>query len=88
AHLGRGRRVAIVGALAHREWTDQAGERRQRWLVKASTVTFLDRPNGPGRGVERAPAADSVSSASVGDDRPLTASARGAAGAAMEDGRR
>ncbi len=48
AHLGRGRHVAVVGSLAYREWTDQAGERRQRWLVKASTVTFLDRPNHAG----------------------------------------
>lgn len=88
AHLGRGRHVAIVGSLAHREWTDQTGERRQRWLVKASTVTFLDRPKGPGRGPERSLEADPVDSASEGDDRHLTASGRGAAAGAMEDGRR
>lgn len=49
AHLARGRHVAVVGSLVYREWTDQpTGERRQRWLVKASTVTFLDRPNQAG----------------------------------------
>ena len=47
AHLERGRHVAVAGSLAYREWTDQASERRQRRLVKASAVTFRDRPMGP-----------------------------------------
>ena len=87
AHLGRGRHVAIVGSLAHREWTDQAGERRQRWLVKASSVTFLDRPNHVGRGRGPSLETDGVSSARGADDGHLAGSRRGVARAATEDAR-
>jgi single-strand DNA-binding protein len=44
AHLARGRHVAVAGSLAHTEWTDRNGERLDRWFIRASQVTFLDRP--------------------------------------------
>ncbi|MDP9388981.1 MAG: single-stranded DNA-binding protein [Actinomycetota bacterium] len=96
AHLERGRHVAVVGSLAYREWTDQAGERRQRWLVKASTVTFLDRRNhaGAGRGstsgtpARPAPQVDAVDSTGAAGDGHFAASGVGTSGAAREDGRR
>jgi len=43
-HLRCGRRVALVGSLAYRQWTDGVGQQRHRWLVKASIVTILDPP--------------------------------------------
>ena len=43
-HLRCGRRVALVGSLAYRQWTDAGGQQRHRWLVKASIVTILDPP--------------------------------------------
>lgn len=87
AHLGRGRHVAVAGSLAHREWTDGAGERRERWLVKASTVTFLDPPSHP-RGGHGPPPEGDLSSSAEGADRHLARSGTPAAGAGMEDGRR
>ena len=87
-HLERGRHVAVVGSLAHREWTDQAGERRERWLLKASTVTFLDPPNQPRRGLGEPAEKDGISSSRDGDDRHYAASGTPAAGAGMESGRR
>lgn len=88
AHLAKGRHVAIVGSLAHREWTNQTGDRRERWLVKASTVTFLDRPNQPtqdrGSSLETA----AVSQAGEAADHHLTASTRAANGAGAGSGRR
>ena len=45
AHLARGRHVAVCGSLAHSQWTDRAGERRERWFIRADQVTFLDRPH-------------------------------------------
>lgn len=44
AYLARGRHVAVVGSLARREWTNGTGGRHERWLLKASAVTFIDRP--------------------------------------------
>lgn len=43
-HLARGRRVAVWGALEHEEWTTNDGERRERLVVVASRVEFLDPP--------------------------------------------
>lgn len=46
ACLVRGRHVAVVGSLGRRAWTNGTGGRHERWLLKASAVTFLDRPDG------------------------------------------
>jgi len=48
AHLARGRHVAVAGALAHAQWNDRNGERRERWFIRATKVTFLDRPKAAG----------------------------------------
>jgi single-strand DNA-binding protein len=45
-HLRKGRRVGVVGRLAHEEWESQAGERRQRLTIVAREVDFLDAPAG------------------------------------------
>lgn len=83
-HLARGRHVAVVGSLASREWTDQAGERRQRWLVKASTVTFLDRPTDRVRG-----SSPEVTSPTMeGDEDHVGACVRGTSEVAPGNGRR
>lgn len=86
AHLARGRHVAVVGSLASREWTDQAGERRQRWLVKASTVTFLDRPKDRGRGRGLSP--EVPSSTMQGEENHIAAGVRGTSEVAPGNGRR
>jgi single-strand DNA-binding protein len=44
AHLARGRHIAVSGTLAHTQWTDRVGERRERWFIRAAQVTFLDSP--------------------------------------------
>ena len=41
-YLYKGRRVAVVGRLEHREWTDPDGEPRSRHEVVADHVEFLD----------------------------------------------
>jgi single-strand DNA-binding protein len=43
-HLRAGRRVAITGALVAEEYTSRTGERVTRCYVRATGVTFLDRP--------------------------------------------
>ena len=43
-HLRRGRRVAVVGRLDHRRWTDDTGARRERHEVLADSVHYLDAP--------------------------------------------
>lgn len=43
-HLRRGRRVAVVGRLDHRRWTDDSGARRERHEVLADHVEWLDAP--------------------------------------------
>lgn len=43
-HLRRGRRVAVVGRLDHRRWTDDSGARRERHEVLADSVDWLDAP--------------------------------------------
>ena len=48
AHLARGRHVGVAGALAHVQWNGRDGERRERWFIRATKVTFLDRPRAAG----------------------------------------
>lgn len=43
-HMVKGRRVAVVGRLEHREWTDDDGGKHQRHEVVANEVDFLDAP--------------------------------------------
>lgn len=43
-HLARGRRVAVWGSLEHEEWTTTDGGRRDRLVVVARRVEFLDPP--------------------------------------------
>ena len=57
-HLARGRRVAVWGSLEHEEWATADGERRDRLVVVASRVEFLDSP--PARVVKRSAEADGV----------------------------
>ncbi|HVM02845.1 MAG TPA: single-stranded DNA-binding protein [Acidimicrobiales bacterium] len=58
-HLRRGRRVAVVGRLDHRRWTDDSGARRERHEVVADHVEWLDAPaaDRSGDGDPAAPAA-------------------------------
>jgi single-stranded DNA-binding protein len=44
-HLHSGRRVAVSGPLLCQEYVTRAGERATRWLCRANSVTFLDRPD-------------------------------------------
>lgn len=44
-HLSDGRRVAVSGQLAHRQFVSRSGEKVDVWLAKARNVTFLDRPS-------------------------------------------
>lgn len=41
-HLYQGRRVAVVGRLEHREWTDGQGIRHSLHEIVADAVDFLD----------------------------------------------
>jgi single-strand DNA-binding protein len=43
-HLARGRRVAVWGSLEHEQWTTKRGARRERLVVLATRVEFLDPP--------------------------------------------
>ena len=46
-HLEKGRRVSVLGRLAHDQWQTEDGQRRQRHYIVATNVEFLDpRPNG------------------------------------------
>ena len=46
-HLTKGRRVAVVGRLEFRRWTDAQGATHSKHEVVASEVDFLDRaPKG------------------------------------------
>lgn len=44
-HLGRGRRVGVIGRLEQQQWTDKtSGTNRERLVVVAETIEFLDSP--------------------------------------------
>jgi single-stranded DNA-binding protein len=43
-HLRAGRHVAVAGRLICEEYVTRAGEKVTRWYTRATTVTFLDRP--------------------------------------------
>ena len=49
-HLTKGRRIAISGRWAQREFLDRSDQRRQVDYVIAHDITYLDPPrrNGPG----------------------------------------
>ena len=44
-HLRSGRHVAVAGPLLCEQFATRAGERATRWFTRATTVTFLDRPD-------------------------------------------
>jgi single-strand DNA-binding protein len=56
-HLLRGRRVAVQGRLEHEEWTGPDG-RRERLVVVADRVQFLDPPSARRQAAARAEAPD------------------------------
>ncbi len=43
-YLAKGRLVAIVGRLSQSQWTDEAGNRRERLEVVGTRVTYLSTP--------------------------------------------
>jgi single-strand DNA-binding protein len=48
-HLAKGRRIAVAGRLAWREWQADDGARREAVQVIAASVQYLDPPrNGDG----------------------------------------
>jgi single-strand DNA-binding protein len=57
-HLRKGRTVRAVGSLVHDTWTDSAGQRRDRWLVRAERVAFV---NSGSHGDDHAGRADATS---------------------------
>lgn len=44
-HLTKGRLVAVRGRLEHEEWISPEGRRRERVLLSADEVEFLERPS-------------------------------------------
>jgi single-stranded DNA-binding protein len=44
-HLRAGRHVAIAGPLVCEDYVTRAGEKVTRWFTRATSVTFLDRPD-------------------------------------------
>ena len=57
-HLSKGRRVAIVGRLEFRRWTDAEGAGHSRHEVVASEVQYLDPPRRGAAPAEPAYAGD------------------------------
>ncbi len=50
-HLARGRRVGVTGRLEQQQWTDkQSGTNRERLVVVADSIEFLDAPRRDGDG--------------------------------------
>ena len=47
-YMAQGRRVAVVGRLEYREWTDNEGGRHSKHEVVAHQVDFLDKPRAGG----------------------------------------
>ena len=45
SHLRQGRHVAVNGELVATTYHDHAGNRRERWYVKAAQLTYLDAPS-------------------------------------------
>jgi single-strand DNA-binding protein len=53
-YLYKGRRVGVSGRLAHDQWRNGEGQKRERYSV-IGRVEFLDRPRGDQHSAERAP---------------------------------
>ncbi|ETW99856.1 MAG: single-stranded DNA-binding protein [Candidatus Entotheonella factor] len=51
-YLTMGNLALVEGRLHWHEWEGRDGQRRSKYDVVASTVQFLSRPNGDGRGAE------------------------------------
>ena len=43
-HLANGRTVAVTGRLIHEEYVNRAGAVATRWYVRATSITYLDKP--------------------------------------------
>lgn len=43
-HLANGRTVAVTGQLIHEEYVNRAGDVASRWYVRATSITYLDKP--------------------------------------------
>ena len=53
-HLGKGRRVGVTGRLEQQQWTDkESGANRERLVVVADSIEFLDAPRRAGEQVEQ-----------------------------------
>jgi single-strand DNA-binding protein len=44
-HIGKGRRVNVVGELRQQRWTDKDDNRRSKVVVVARNIEYLDRPD-------------------------------------------
>lgn len=71
-HLRKGRTVVAVGTLVHDSWTDDTGQRRDRWLVRAERVTFVDGPSNDDHHAGRADAISRHDAGTVGDSMPIS----------------
>ena len=43
-HITTGRTIAVSGALISESYTTRTGETAVRWYVRATSITYLDRP--------------------------------------------
>jgi single-strand DNA-binding protein len=71
SHLTKGRRIAISGRWAQREFLDRSDQRRQVDYVIAHDITYLDAPRRNGTGVDdtaQSAAQDRAVSNGVGGD--------------------
>jgi len=65
-HLERGRRVGVTGRLEQQQWTDKAsGTNRERLVVVADSIEFLDAPRRTTDQTDQPESADSPAPAPV-----------------------
>ena len=43
-HITNGRTIAVTGQLIHEEYATRAGDVATRWYVRATSITYLDKP--------------------------------------------
>jgi single-strand DNA-binding protein len=59
-YLQAGRRVAVCGALVCDEYVTRNGDKASRWFVRASQITFLDKPDHSGTDIDHVDLAGGV----------------------------